>query len=136
MIEYLLIDRNLIRILDFLLLRMRTSKNRSSLNTSTTNNESSFRWQQCSQCLKSIPFTADNHQCLDELNGLFLENNRARLILQEHKSGLSKERKISEFEFSFYCRLFQRFNITFIYTHRSRIYIARDYASSWRYSSK
>jgi hypothetical protein len=72
---------------------MQTSKKRSSLNTSTTNNESSFRWQQCSQCLKSIPFTSDNHQCSDQLNGLFVEHNRARLLIQEHKSGSSREKK-------------------------------------------
>jgi hypothetical protein len=72
---------------------MRTSKNRSSLNTSTTTNDSSFRWQQCSQCLKSIPFTSDNHQCSDELNSLFVEHNRARLLVQEHKPGLLKGEK-------------------------------------------
>jgi hypothetical protein len=72
---------------------MRTSKNRSSLNTSTTtNNGSSFRWQQCSQCLKSIPFPSDNHQCSDEVNGLFVEHNRTRLFVQEHKPGLSREK--------------------------------------------
>ena len=70
---------------------MRKSKNRPSLNTSTTNNESSFRWQQCSQCLKSISSTSDNHQCSDELNGLFVEHNRARLLIQEHKPGLLNE---------------------------------------------
>jgi hypothetical protein len=72
---------------------MRASKNRSSLNTSTTKNESSFRWQQCSQCLKSIPITSDNHQCSDELDGLFVEPNRARLLLQKHKPGLLGEIK-------------------------------------------
>jgi hypothetical protein len=70
---------------------MRTSKNRSSLNTSTTTNESAFRWQQCSQCLKSIPSNSDNHQCSDEVNGLFVEHNRARLLVQEHKSGLLRD---------------------------------------------
>jgi hypothetical protein len=72
---------------------MRTSKNRSSLNTSTTTNDSSFRWQQCSQCPKSIPSTSDNHQCSDELNSVFVEHNRARLLVQEHKPGLLKEQK-------------------------------------------
>ncbi|CAF0896237.1 unnamed protein product [Rotaria sordida] len=70
---------------------MRTSKTRSSLNTSSTNNESSFRWQKCSQCLKSIPFNSDNHQCSDELNGLFVEHNQARLLVQEHKSDYFKD---------------------------------------------
>ncbi|CAF4243300.1 unnamed protein product [Rotaria sp. Silwood2] len=70
---------------------MRTSKTRSSLNTSSTNNDSSFRWQQCSQCLKSIPNNSDNHQCSDELNGLFVEHNRARLLIQEHKSDYFKD---------------------------------------------
>ncbi|CAF4254673.1 unnamed protein product [Rotaria sordida] len=70
---------------------MRTSKTRSSLNTSSTNNESSFRWQKCSQCLKSIPFNSDNHQCSNELNGLFVEHNQARLLVQEHKSDYFKD---------------------------------------------
>jgi hypothetical protein len=76
---------------------MRKSKDRPSLNTSTTNSETSFRWQQCSQCLKSTAFTADNHQCSDELNGLFVERNRARLLIQEHKSGLSRRNRNSYF---------------------------------------
>ena len=67
---------------------MPTPKNRSSLNTSTASNESVFRWQQCSQCLKSIPSNTENHQCSEEINGLFVENTRARLLLQEHKPGL------------------------------------------------
>lgn len=90
-------------ISDFLLIRMRTSKNRSSLNTSATTNESSFRWQQCSQCLKSIPSTSDNHQCSDELNGVFVENNRARLLVQEHKPGLLRENKSEIFNLNFFC---------------------------------
>ena len=69
---------------------MRTSKNRPSLNTSATS-ESTFRWQQCSQCLKSFPSNSDNHQCSDEINGLFVENNRARLLIQEHKPGLLRD---------------------------------------------
>ena len=86
-----------IDVLDFfLLLRMRTSKNRSSLNTSATSNESAFRWQQCSQCLKSMPSTSENHQCSDELNGFFVENNRARLLVQEHKSGSSRDREAEQ----------------------------------------
>ncbi|CAF3553482.1 unnamed protein product [Rotaria sp. Silwood1] len=70
---------------------MRTSKTRSSLNTSSTNNDSAFRWQQCPQCLKSISINTDNHQCSDELNSLFVERSRARLLIQEHKSDYFKD---------------------------------------------
>ncbi len=108
----------------FLLIRMRTSKNRSSLNTSTTSNDSSFRWQQCSQCLKSIPFNSDNHQCSEELNGLFVQQNRARLVIQEHKPGLLKEKRKEKILVFFHHRLFQRSNITFIFACKSRIYIS------------
>jgi len=62
-------------------LRMRSSKTRTS--------ESLFRWQQCSECLKSIPSTSENHQCSDESIGIFVESNRARLNIQEHKTGIS-----------------------------------------------
>lgn len=75
-------------VLDFVSFEMPTPKNRSSLNTSATSNESVFRWQLCSQCLKSIPSNAENHRCSEEINGVFVENTRARLLLQEHKPGL------------------------------------------------
>ncbi|CAF1274067.1 unnamed protein product [Adineta ricciae] len=74
---------------------MRTSKTRSSLNPTTA--ESSFRWQQCSQCLKSLSITQDNHQCSDELTCVFVEHNRAQLIIQEHKSEYFKDLVLPSF---------------------------------------
>ncbi|CAF1428014.1 unnamed protein product [Rotaria magnacalcarata] len=76
---------------------MRNSKTRSSLNVSLTTNESSFRWQKCSQCLKSTPCTVDNHQCSEELEGLFVERNRARLLIQEHKADYFKDLTLPSF---------------------------------------
>ncbi|CAM2712023.1 unnamed protein product [Rotaria socialis] len=76
---------------------MRNSKTRSSLNVSLSTNESSFRWQKCSQCLKSTPCTVDNHQCSEELDGLFVERNRARLLIQEHKTDYFKDFTLPSF---------------------------------------
>ncbi|CAF0932609.1 unnamed protein product [Adineta steineri] len=76
---------------------MRTSKNRTSSNTSSITKNSLFQWQQCSQCQKSIPSTSENHECSDESNNVFVEHNRAKLVAQEHKSEYFKDLTLPSF---------------------------------------
>ena len=79
---------------------MRSSKNRVSLNSSA--NESSFRWQQCLETSRFLPFVSDQQQTSEQFNGIFLEHNRARLRLQEHKSG-SFDRSLTLWSISTLC---------------------------------
>ncbi|CAF1242985.1 unnamed protein product [Adineta steineri] len=76
---------------------MRTSKNRTSSNTSSITKNSLFQWQQCSQCQKSIPSTSENHECSDESNNVFVEHNRAKLVAQEHKPEYFKDLTLPSF---------------------------------------
>ncbi|CAF3531064.1 unnamed protein product [Adineta steineri] len=76
---------------------MRTSKNRTSSNTSSITKNSLFQWQQCSQCQKSIPSTSENHECSDESNNVFVEHNRAKLVAQEHKPDYFKDLTLPSF---------------------------------------
>ncbi|CAF1099122.1 unnamed protein product [Adineta steineri] len=76
---------------------MRTSKNRTSSNTSSITKNSLFQWQQCSQCQKSIPSTSENHECSDDSNNIFVEHNRAKLVAQEHKPDYFKDLTLPSF---------------------------------------
>ena len=116
-------------------IRMRTSKTRSSLNTS--NQEASFRWQQCSQCSLFFAPPIDQHQCAEECIGLFLGPQRARLILQEHKAGWCWNTLLIVLcEVIFRRRPSERSLIAFIYASRVDLSLGWDDASSRRSSSK